>query len=789
MLNNSLTIAWRRVVKDRQFSLLNILGLSTGLACAILIYCWTSDELAVDRYNQNDPRIAQVLLNSPTSDGHAITTADYTPGYLAATLTKEFPEVESAAAVVGNPWHDKKGVLRSGDHTTATTGVFITRSFFDIFSLPISDKQQVLQDKMDIVISTDLATRLFGTTDNLIGKTLEWSPKDYAGIYRISGVFQKPPANATLQFDLAFNYSLFLDKNQKLLDWRNNDPATFILLKKDASLDNFNRKIAGLIKSKNAEAKSTLFAQRYSDRYLHGVYENGRPQGGRIEYVRLFSLIAIFIGAIAAINFMNLSTAKSAGRIKEASIKKVIGAKRSALIGQYLAESLLLTSFAVLLALGLAVLALPQFDHITGKQLHLRFDVPFITTLLVITVITGLAAGSYPAFYCSGFKPAASLAGRLPKSISELWVRKGLVVFQFTLSALFIIAVLVVHRQMHLVQTKNLGYDRSHLLYFHPTFETSLPDLVQEVRRTPGVLDAANFGQNITNRDGGTTDISWPGKDPAVNISFTDLSIGYGFIETAGIKLKAGRSFSREYGNEKASVIFNQAAIDIMGIKDPVGKTVHLWGTDRRIIGVAENFHFQSLHETIKPCFFECNETGFASNIMVRVAPGAEQTAIQHLSELYKAKSGGLALEYTFLEDDYQRLYAAETRVALLARYFAALAVIISGLGLFGLAAYTAQKRQKEIGIRKVIGASTGDLITLLSRDFLALTGLALLIAFPAAAWLMSRWLHGFAYRISLSADLFLFSTGTILAITILSIGWQCMRTALANPIRALRSE
>ncbi|HVU94782.1 MAG TPA: ABC transporter permease [Puia sp.] len=791
MLKNSLTIAWRRLVKHRQFSLLNILGLSTGLACAILIYCWISDELDVDKYNHNDNRIAQVLLNSPSSDGQAITTADYTPGYLAATLAKEFPEVESSTAVVGNPWHDKKGVLRSGDHAIAINAVFLTNSFFDIFTLPIiaGNKRQVLQDKNDIVISTDLAKRLFGATENLIGKTLEWSPKDYAGIYRISGVFQKPPASATMQFDLAFNYSLFLDKNQKLLDWRNNDPATFVLLRPNANLADFNRKIAGLVKNKNAEAKSTLFAQRYSDRYLHGVYENGRPQGGRIEYVRLFSLIAIFIGIIAAINFMNLSTAKAAGRIKEAGIKKVIGARRSALIGQYLAESLLLTAFAVLIALGLAALALPQFDHITGKQLHLRFDIPFIVTLLAITLVTGIGAGAWPALYCSGFKPIAGLTGRLHNSIDELWVRKGLVVFQFTLSALFIIAVLVVHRQMHWVQTKNLGYDRSHLLYFHPAFETSLPDLIREVRRTPGVLDAANFGQNITNRDGGTTDISWPGKDPAANINFTDLSIGYGFIETAGIKLTAGRSFSREYGNEKTSVIFNQAAIDIMGIKDPIGKTIHLWGSDRRIIGVAENFHFQSFHETIKPCFFECNETAFASNIMVRIAPGAEQTAIQHLSELYKAGSGGLTLEYTFLEDDFQRLYAAETRVALLARYFAALAVIISGLGLFGLAAYTAQKRQKEIGIRKVIGASTGNLMTLLSRDFLALTGLALLIAFPAAAWLMGRWLHGFAYRVPLSADIFIFAAVTTLGITIASIGWQCARAASANPIRALRAE
>jgi ABC-type antimicrobial peptide transport system permease subunit len=789
MLKNSLTIAWRRLLKDRQFTLLNILGLSTGLACAILIFCWVSDELSVDRYNTG--QLYQILLNSPSEDGHSISTADYTPGYLAATLEKEFPEVQSAAAVVPNAWHDKKSVLRAGDRSITSTAVFITPNFFDLFSFPLvaGDKQQVLQDKKDVVISTDLARRLFGTTDNLIGKTFEWSPKDYAGNYRVSGVYQKPPANATMQFDLAFNYALFLDHNQKLTDWRNNDPSTYVVLKPNADINHFNQKIASLIKARNEKAKSSLYAQRYSDRYLHGVYENGRPAGGRIEYVRLFSLIAAFILGIAAINFMNLSTARAAGRIKETGIKKLIGAKRSALIAQHLTESLLLTAFAVLLAIGGAALALPQFDQITGKQLHLRFDAPFIASILAITLITGIGAGSYPALYLSGFKPAASLAGKVHNSVSELLVRKGLVVFQFTLSALFIVAVLVVVRQMNLVQTKNLGYDRSHLLYFHPSFDDSLPNLLREVKNTPGILDAANFGQNIVNRNGGTTDISWPGKDPAVNIQFTDLSIGYGFIETAGIKLEAGRSFSRQFGNEKASVIFNQAAIDVMGLKDPIGKTVHLWGTDRQIIGVARNFHFQSLHEAIKPCFFECNESAFAGNIMVRIAPGAEQKAIQQLSNLYKSSSGGLALEYSFLEDDFQHLYVAETRVAMLARYFAALAVIISGLGLFGLAAYTAQKRRKEIGIRKVVGASTRSLVTLLSRDFLMLTGLALLIAFPAAAWLCNRWLHGFAYRISLSADLFAWAGLATLGITALSIGWQCLRASTANPIKALRSE
>ncbi|HXB10144.1 MAG TPA: ABC transporter permease [Puia sp.] len=791
MFKTNFTIAWRRLLKDRQFTLLNILGLSTGLACAILIFCWVSDERTVDKYNANDKQLYQIVLNSADADGHTITTADYTPGLLAATLTKEFPEVAAAVPFVPNPWHDKKSVLSTGEKTITANGPFLGANFFDIFSFPLiaGDKRQVFQDKNDIVISTDLALSLFGSAQDLIGKTLQWDQKDYKGSYRISGVFQKPPANATMQFDLAFNYDLFLEKNQKLLDWRNNDPSTFVLLKKTADIDDFNKKIAGLVKSRNAETKSTLFAQRFSDRYLHGVYENGRPSGGRIEYLQLFSLIALFILLIACINFMNLSTAKAAGRIKEAGIKKVIGANRPALIRQYLAESLLLTVVSVLLAIGLATLALPQFDQITGKQLHLHFDADFIGALLAITGITGVIAGSYPAFYLSSFKPAASLAGKLPKSLGETAIRKGLVVFQFTLSALLIVGVLVVHRQMDLIQTKNLGYNRNHLLYFRPVADSSLANLLQQVKNTPGVLAAANFGQNITNRDGGTYDISWPGKDPNTKIVFTDLSIGYDFIETAGIKLVAGRSFSPQYGNDPSALIMNQAAIDIMGLKDPIGKTIHLWGKDHHIIGIAENFHFQSLHETIKPCFFQLNTTAWASNIMVRIAPGAEQPTIRRLESLYKTKSGGLPFEYTFLDDDYRRLYTADSRVASLSRYFAALAILISGLGLFGLAAFTAQKRQKEIGIRKVIGAGVDSILLLLTKDFLRLTLLALLIAFPAAAWLMSSWLRSFAYHIDLTPDLFGWAAAATLFITLLSIGWQCVRAAWTDPIKALTSE
>ena len=462
------------------------------------------------------------------------------------------------------------------------------------------------------------------------GQHIEWDQKDYTGVYRIDGVFEEPPANATQHFDVVFNYALFLEKNAKLNDWNNNDPSTYVVLKKGVDVDVFNRKIAGWIKTRVEGSTTVLWAQRYSDRYLYNHYTNGAPDGGRIDYVRLFSLIAVFILVMACINFMNLSTAKAAGRIKETGVKKVVGASRPTLIFQYMGESLILSFLGLIIAIGLVLLLLPQFNQITGKQLSigLNFSPGSILILLMITLITGVLSGCYPAIYLSRFRPAVILRNTIKNSLSGILVRKGLVVFQFTLSAIFILSVLVIYRQMHLIQTKNLGYNRDHIVYFERggiasyhkedyapggKYESDLQDLLLRIKNTPGVINAANFRHNITNRDGGTYDISWPGKDPNKRIDFTDLNVGYDFIETAGITLKEGRTYSRAFGNEESNIIFNETAIRTMGMKDPIGKVVRLWGKDRVIVGVVKDFNFQSLHENIKPCFFDISLGTWAS--------------------------------------------------------------------------------------------------------------------------------------------------------------------------------
>ena len=804
MQKNNLKMAGRYLLKDRSFTFLNLLGLSTGLACTILIYLWVNDEWQVDKFNEKDSRLFQVLKNSQSPTG--LTTDERTPGLLATTLAKEIPEVEYACSVIPVSWFDKKGMLIYGDQRITANKEFAGQDYFSMFSYRLIDghKDQVLQDKESIVISKELALKLFHTTDNVVGKNVEWNQKDYSGIYRISGIFEKPPANATAQFDIVFNYALFLEKTQKLTDWRNNDPSTYVLLKKDADISLFNGKIAGLVKARVKKSTTTLWAQKYSDRYLHGRYENGTTAGGRIEYVRMFMLIAIFILTIACINFMNLSTAKAAGRIKETGIKKVVGASRFTLVLQYMEESFILSFLALTISLGLVFLLLPRFNGITGKQLSLHFSSGLVLAVLAITLVTAILSGSYPALYLSGFKPAVILRGKIKTSLSELAIRKGLVVFQFTLSAIFIVSVLVIYRQMRLIQTKNIGYNRDHILYFEPgglvsdnkedyapggKYESDLQHLLYQIKSTPGVDGAATFHHNITNRDGGTYDISWPGKDPNARIDFTDLDVGYDYIETAGITLREGRTYSRAFGNDKANVIFNETAIQIMGLKDPIGKVVHLWGSDRTIIGVVKDFNFQSLHDNIKPCFFELSANQWASKIMVRIQGGNETGTISRLRDLYRDYNPEGTFEYRFLDEDYQALYSAERRVSALSKYFAGFAIIISCLGLLGLAAFTAQKRQREIGIRKVVGATVNNIVWLLSKDFLILIAIALFIAFPLSWWTMTHWLHGFAYRIDLGVDVFLLTAVFLILLAFLSISFQSIRAAMASPVKSLQSE
>lgn len=780
------------MLKDRQFTLLNLLGLSTGLACSLLLYLWISDELKVDKYNEKDSRLYQVMANAHTD--HGIQTGWGMPGLLGKTLSEEIPDIEYSVSILPASWFPHAGVLTSGDTHLKASGQYVGKDYFNVFTCPFvqGNKDQLFADNHQIAISEELAAKLFHTTQNLVGRRLQWDLDAFGGDFVIAGVFKNPPSNATQQFDCLLNYGLVMERRPELNIWSNSDPSTFVIVRPHINIDQLNNKIRDFLKSKHKEANSSLFLARYSDRYLYGKYENGIQAGGRITYVRLFSIVAIVILLIACINFMNLSTAKAARRMKEIGIKKVVGALRRDLILQYLGESIMMAVLSMIVAILMIIGLLPVFNEITGKQLPLNIDSNLVLTVLAIVLLTGLLAGSYPAFYLSRFRPASVLKGQLSTSAGELWIRKGLVVFQFTLSVIFIIGVLVVYKQINYIQSKDLGYNRQELVHFEIPLGLSEKSIknaaafLEEVRTLPGVVSASSYYHTLTGAHGNISDFQWPGKDPNKTIDFNNLEMGYDFIKTAGIQLAEGKDFTKTDLAQK-EIIFNQAAIDAMGLKNPVGQTIKFWGQPHVIVGVAKNFHFESLYESIKPCFFQ--EYPVMPNILVRLQPGNEKATLQRIQKVYAHFTNDMPFDYKFLNEDYQAQYTSETRIGILSRYFAGLAIIVSCLGLFGLASFAAQKRRKEIGIRKVVGASVRQIVMLLSTDFLKLVLIAVCIAFPLSWWAMDQWLNSFAYRTPISAGIFLASGGAILLITLLTISFQSVRAALTNPTDSLRTE
>lgn len=598
MFRHSLLLIYRNFKRYKSTFFINVLGLSTSLACALLIFIWVYDELNMDKFHQQDKQLFQVMTNHYNTEG--IVTWEAGPGQLAEALKDEMPEV--AYSVSSSDIPDKFIVSANEQHMSAA-GQFVGSDYFNAFSYKLSQgsKDQVLQSKNAIVISEALALRLFNTTQGVVGRTINWQILHFTKPVVITGVFEAMPSNSSEQYDFLLSFEEFKDMLGDGLHWDNHNAKTYLVLQEGTDAVSFNHKIESFLKSKQPNSNVTLFVRPYSNKYLYGNYENGVQAGGRIEYVKLFSLIAIFILAIACINFMNLSTAKASRRVKEIGIKKAIGASRGSLILQYLGESLLVAFISLIIALMFVELALVPFSEITGKELNLSYHAHFILGALGITVLAGLMAGSYPALYLSRFKPAVVLRGTINKLGGELWARRGLVVFQFTLSIILIVSVLVVYKQIEYVQAKNLGYSKDHVLYFNAEgkVQEKLETFLTEVKKLPGVSNASSGGSIISDY-GSTVGLNWEGKNTAEQTAFQMLAVNYDMIETLGIGVKEGRAFSRSFASDTSKIIFNEAAIAVMGLEEPVGKVVNLWGENKKIVGVVKDFHFQSLHQDRK---------------------------------------------------------------------------------------------------------------------------------------------------------------------------------------------
>jgi ABC-type antimicrobial peptide transport system permease subunit len=795
MFRHNLLLIYRNCNRFKTTFFINLIGLSTGISCTLLIYLWVKDELAMDGFHRSDSRLHQVMKNNTTDLG--IETDEDTPGLLARTLAEELPEVESSVSVFPPATHTFNGILSFKDNKMKAASKFADKNFFNMFSYPLThgNEQQVLADKYNVVISEKVAMDLFNTTANVVGKAIDWKSERLEGQFFISGIFKKPLANSTIQFDILFSYDLLLEKFPNFLRWSNSGPSTYLILKENTDVADFNDKIAGLVKSKHKESTLTLFTRPYSDRHLYNDYKDGVQAGGRIEYVRLFSVIAFLILLIACFNFMNLSTAKAFRRAREVGIKKAMGASRRTLTVQYLGESVLMSFFSLLAAILIVDLLLPQFNGITGKHLVLHFDTSLILTLIAIVLFTGLVAGSYPALYLSGFNPALTLKGvttflKNKNGSGELWARNGLVIFQFTISIVLIVSVLVVYNQMRFVQSKNLGFNRDNVISFPAEGKVaeSTESFLSQTKMFPGVVNASYMDGDLTALHNGTTGVEWDGKNPDEVIDFEFLSVGHELIRTLDIELKEGRNFSVDNASEDSKVIFNESAIESMGLTDPVGKRIKLWGEEKEIIGVIKDFHFESLYENVKPFFFRLSPRG-NRNILVKIKAGMEQETLARLENIYREYNPGVSFEYKFLDEEYQNLYASENRVAILSQYGAGIAILISCLGLFGLASFTAERRLKEIGIRKVLGSSVFDIVYLLSGDFTKIIFASIFIALPLSYFASNEWLGSFAYKIELEWWYFVGSGVTAFLIAWITISTQAFKAARVNPTHCLKEE
>jgi predicted permease len=791
MLQHNLILIYRSFKRFRSTFVINLIGLSSGLASALLIYLWVNDELRMDKFHEKDSRLYHVMESHMQNDGW--NTMIETAGPVADALAADMPEVEYTAALAPPTWAGfDRFVLTANERNIRATGQYAGKNYFNIFSYKLiqGDADQVLTDKNSIVISEDVAMKLFNGKDNVVGKTIEFQ---HEREFIVSGVFENIPAASSTRFDFVLSFDFFTDIKPWAGEWNSSGPHVYVVLREGTDVNTFNQKIENFVAAKtNAKSDPTrrrMFLASYADNYLYGNYENGVQSGGRIEYVKLFSVIALFILIIACINFMNLSTAKAAARIKEVGVRKALGAGRRRLVIQYMGESMLMTLLSLITALALVGLVLPQFNLITGKHILLRWDAGLVLSLISIALFTGLIAGSYPAFYLSGFNPVAVLKGKLNSSIGEVWVRKGLVTFQFALSIILIVSVLIVYKQIDFVRRQNLGYNKDNVIYFdvEGRVKENPETFLSEINRIPGIQSAASSTHKMTGR-GWNRGLSWEGMENDEHVPVTIMVVNHDFIETLGIEMREGRSFSSDIGADTARVIFNEAAIDAMGYKDPLGKKAMGF----EIIGVVKNFHFESFHTDVIPQLFILHRNRFGgppSLIMARIEAGKEVETLERLNEFYKSYNPGFPLDYRFLDEDYQRQYVSEQRVSTLSRYFAGLAIVISCLGLFGLAAFTAQRKLKEIGIRKVLGSSDFGIVRLLTADFTKTVLTAIVVALPLSYFLAGRWLASYAYRIDLEWWIFAGSGVLALLIAWFTVGLQTLRVARINPTECIKDE
>ncbi|MBU8892302.1 MAG: ABC transporter permease [Bacteroidales bacterium] len=783
MFKNYLLIAYRFIIRYKGYSFINILGLATGLACTIIIYLWVLDELNFDTFHKNYDNIYRIVQNQQNGEFKvAATCAPMGPKF-----EEEFPEILESARY--RPY-TRTALFSHGDKNFYESGFgYADPEFFEIFSFNIIEGslKGFADHTTSLIITSEMAEKYFGD-ENPIGKAITINK---GTIYTVAAVIDNIPANSHIQFDAIAPFARLYETGW-LLNWNNNYYYAYVLCDENIDYRSMEEKFhVSMEEEFDYEFDEAYYLQPLSEIHLKSdfnidLYSHTET---RYQYVYLFIVVGIIIILIVIINYMNLSTARATRRAREVGIRKVVGAKRMQLIGQFLGESLILTFISYFIAIIFTELLLPSINNLTGKVLDISYSNPeFVIGIFVILIFTGIVSGSYPAFYLSSFIPVNVLKGNV-KSGSTLF-RKVLVIFQFSLSVILIIGTFFIYKQLKFIQSKNLGIDKELLLY--TSFKGKLYDnyfpFKAELKKLNNVLNVTYSNNIPTYTVNSTSGVNWEGNDSNEGMLMHRYVVDHDYVSTFNVDIIDGRDFDITLPTDSANYILNEATIRVMGMEDPVGKWFNLWGMKGTIIGVMKDFNFKSLHKPVEPLMLYITKDIYGY-MFIKISSNDIQGTIREINDLWTQFNGEFPMDFKFLDDEYEKLYTAEQKLGKLFSVFAAIAVFLSCLGLFGLASYMTERRTKEIGIRKVFGASSTTVTRLLTWEFTKWVIISTVIAWPVAYIFLNRWLQNFAFRTDLDYYIFVLAGILVLLIAQLSVLFQTYRASRANPAKILKYE
>jgi putative ABC transport system permease protein len=810
MLRNYLKIAWRNLLKSKIFSLINIFGLATGLASFVLIALFVWDELSFDRFHEKADRIYRI--HSDIRFGGSDLTLAVSSDPMGAALKQDYPQVEEFTRIYNSS--GGKLIKKGNEYIDEQKVAHVDSTFFDLFTLPAvsGNTKTALNEPNSVVVTESAALKYYGTTE-VLGKMVETNEKG-STLYKINAVIKDLPRNSHFYFDFFFSMD---NVDYPFGTYLSHNFHTYLLLREGSSPKDLEKNFPAYLNkyvvpqaSQFMEVKSMEEFEKSGNKLNYSLMpltdihlrSNRFPElgvNGRIEYVWIFSAVAIFILLLACINFMNLSTARSAGRAREVGIRKVLGTGRESLIGQFLTESILTVFISLLIALGLVWLVLPWFNGVSNKEISITevFRPLFLPFLFLLPVAVGLLAGTYPAFFLSAFQPIQVLKGKMGTGLKKSGLRSGLVIFQFATSIILMISTIIVYRQLNYIQQTNIGFNKEQLLIINSTgvLGGSAQAFKEEVLKVPGVKGATLSGFMPVHPSSRSDNTFSKEAVMDVKSGFNQQiwTVDADYIQVMGMEMVKGRAFSRDFGTDSMAIVINETSASLLKFDDPIGKKLYTSSDGGQldlaytIIGVVKNFNFESLRQEVGPLAMRLGNNPYSA--IFKVQTDNLQPLIRQVETKWKAMVPSMPFSYRFMDQSFDDMYRSEQRVGKVGLSFAILAIFIACLGLLGLVTYMAEQRTKEIGVRKVLGASVQNIVTMMSGDFLVLVGVAALIAFPLAWWMMHRWLQDYAYRVNIGWWVFVIAGLATLVIAFLTVAFQAVKSALSNPVNSLRAE